>query len=214
MVQDNSHCYQCTFFARHKPGCIIELDTLAVFFFFSCIRWLSYERCLVAGPITVYLSFSYRPVEDKFRLAEPNKGIIIWACRSRALPINRHSQPLHCQSALDKLKVCVPVHPVVALVLFKQITEFVHVHVMEGIELLGRWLLIPLHWNWPPNWGEGANWRTTHSESVSFLILQYVWCFGGLLLSRCWCVTQLQWSIYRYTVRNLLHCESIYSPTV
>lgn len=157
--------------------------------------------------------FQWQTSWEQIQAWRAKQRYIIWACRSRALQINRHSHPLHCQSALDKFKVCVPVHPIVALVPFKQITEFVHVHVMEGIEFLGRWFLIPLHWNWLPNWGEVANWRTTHSESVSFLMLQYVWCFGGLLLSRCCCVTQLQWSIHRYTVHSLqlqpaAHCTA------
>lgn len=116
-------------------------------------------------------------LRTKSALQSPSEGTIIWACRTRALQINRHSHPLHCQSTLDKLQVCVLVYSIVALVLLKQIAELVHVQLMEGIEFLVRWLLIPLHRNWLSNCGEGTKWRTTHSESVYVLILQYLWCY-------------------------------------
>ena len=45
--------------------------------------------------------------------------------------------------------MCVLVHSVVALVLLKQIAEFVHVQLVEGIKVLGRWFLVLLHLNWP-----------------------------------------------------------------
>lgn len=47
--------------------------------------------------------------------------------------------------------MCVLVHSIVAFVLLKQIAEFIHVQLVEGIKFLARWLLILLHPNWPSN---------------------------------------------------------------
>lgn len=55
------------------------------------------------------------------------------------------------QSSLDKVEMYVLVHSVVAFVLLKQTAELIHVVLVEGIQFLSRWLLIPLHSDWPPN---------------------------------------------------------------
>lgn len=156
--------------SEENLACVISVLPSTLVGFLSPSSWILplYKQivCLVAEPITVYLSFINRPVESQL------KGTMI--CSTRVL-INRHSNPLHHQSALNKVQVCVLVHSIVAFVLLKQIAEFIHVQLVEGIKFLTRWLLIPLHPNWPSNCREVTGWRTTHSDSVYFMICNMVY---------------------------------------
>lgn len=87
----------------------------------------------------------------------------------QALEINI-VQILHPQSSLDKDQVCVLVYSIVHFVLLKQIAEFVHVQLVEGIKLLSCWPLVPLHPDWPANCREVKRCRrTTHAQSVYFM---------------------------------------------
>lgn len=64
--------------------------------------------------------------------------------------------------------MCIFVHAVVALVFLKNVAELVHVQLVEGVELLGCWLFVPLHPNGSSNCKEVTRCRT--AELVNFMI--------------------------------------------
>lgn len=106
--------------------------------------------CICQLNPTLYYINRYRSVESKFRCSEPIKNHSYLNLQHQSSR-NKYAFKSLPSSSSDKVQVNVLVHSIVAFMLLKQIAEFVHVQLVEGIELLSCWLLILLHLNWPSN---------------------------------------------------------------